>query len=378
MLIVSAVLFLTGCKQTNILQPEEQSEASAAKAFLETLAPKLGKISKDIVAQTFSWGSIDGELPGWLVRNNAIKTDEKFWNELDQIFEGWVQKSEADGVGESYVEYLKDNMICSVYSKIDYDLDELRNLAYSEEEDSAKQEELDKKLDKIFDENDQLVEVHCAEFNEKYPSPLEFTFNLFGEEPFWDAELRLDFLSYTLPNNETHEFDMDNAYIWHWGTSGGNLIFSGEKYNFGEIVGELSKEACVDGGIGNTHEYKARVTFWEWTFEGCADKVDNFLVPGRQGKLENLLKKINYKEYTWKMNPKTASYRGIQTQGDLVEIFLTQEGSEETEYLVLGKTDDGRTTYWQGENPVDDETCEKFVNVPGLMDFGIFSSCPRG
>ena len=378
MLIVSAVLFLTGCKQTNILQPEEQSEASAAKAFLETLAPKLGKTSKDIVAQTFSWGSIDGELAGWLVRNNAIKTDEKFWNELDQIFEGWVQTSEADGVGESYVEYLKDNLICSVYSRLDYDLDELRNLAYSEEEDSAKQEELDKKLDKIFDENDQLVEVHCAEFNEKYPSPLEFTFNLFGEEPFWDAELRLDSLSYTLPNNETHEFDMDNAYIWHWGTSGRNLIFSGEKYNFGEIVGELTKEACVDGGIGNTHEYKARVTFWEGTFEGCADKVDNFLVSGRQGKLENLLKKINYKEYTWKMNPKTASYQGIQTQGDLVGIFLTQEGSEETEYLVLGKTDNGRTTYWQGANPVDDETCEKFVNIPGLMDFGIFSNCPRG
>lgn len=378
MLIVSAVLFLTGCEKNNILQSEEQSEASAAKAFLETLAPKLGKTSKDIVAQTFSWGSIDGELAGWLVRNNAIKTDEKFWNELDQIFEGWVQKSEADGVGESYVEYLKDNMICSVYSKIDYDLDELRNLAYSEEEDSAKQEELDKKLDKIFDENDQLVEVHCAEFNEKYPSPLEFTFNLFGEEPFWDAELRLDSLSYTLPNNDTHQFDTDSTYIWSWGTSGRNLIFSGEKYNFGEIVGELSKEACVDGGIGNTHEYKARVTFWEGTFEGCADKVDNFLVPGRQGKLENLLKKINYKEYTWKMNPKTASYRGIQTQGDLVEIFLTQKGSEDTEYLVLGKTDNGRTTYWQGANPVDDETCEKFVNIPGLMDFGIFSSCPRG
>ena len=55
MLIVSVVLFLTGCKETNILQPEEQpTEASAAKAFLETLAPKLGKTSKDIVAQTFS------------------------------------------------------------------------------------------------------------------------------------------------------------------------------------------------------------------------------------------------------------------------------------------------------------------------------------
>ena len=67
--------------------------------------------------------------------------------------------------------------------------------------------------DKIFDENDQLVEVHCAEFNEKYPSPLEFTFNLFGEEPFWDAELRVDSLSYTLPNNDTHQFDTDGTYI---------------------------------------------------------------------------------------------------------------------------------------------------------------------
>lgn len=55
MLIVSAVLFLTGCKETNILQPEEQpTEASSAKAFLETLAPKLRKTSKDIIAQAFS------------------------------------------------------------------------------------------------------------------------------------------------------------------------------------------------------------------------------------------------------------------------------------------------------------------------------------
>lgn len=379
MLIVSVVLFLTGCKETNILQPEEQpTEASAAKAFLETLAPKLGKTSKDIVAQTFSWGSIDGELPGWFLRNDAIRADEKIWDKLYEIFDSWVEKTNGDGAWEIYVEYLKGNLICSVYSRLNYDLDEVRNLMYLEEEDPVKQEEKEKKLDKIFSESDLLVEVHCAEFNEKYPSPLEFTFNLFGEEPFWDAELRVDSLSYTLPNNDTHQFDTDSTYIWSWGTSGKNLIFSGEKYNFGEIVGELSKEACVDGGIGNTHEYKARVTFWEGTFEGCADKVDNFLVSGRQGKLENLLKKINYKKYTWKMNPKTASYQGIQTQGDLVEIFLTQEGSEETEYLVLGKTDDGRTTYWQGENPVDDETCEKFVNVPGLMDFGIFSSCPRG
>lgn len=36
---------------------------------------------------------------------------------------------------------------------------------------------------------------------------------------------------------------------------------------------------------------------------------------------------------------------------------------------MLGKTDKGRETYWQGTAPVDDATCEKYVNVPRLMDF---------
>ena len=106
--------------------------------------------------------------------------------------------------------------------------------------------------------------------------------------------------------------------------------------------------------------------------------MDNFLVEGRKGIAENLFKKINYNNYRGKLDPKTAFYSGIQTKGDLVEIFLTQKGKEHTEYLVLGKTDDGRETYWQGEAPVDADTCEKYVKVPGLMDFGIFNSCPRG
>ena len=106
--------------------------------------------------------------------------------------------------------------------------------------------------------------------------------------------------------------------------------------------------------------------------------MDNFLVEGRKGIAENLFKKINYNNYRGKLDPKTALYNGIQTKGNLVEIFLTQKGKEHTEYLVLGKTDDGRETYRQGEIPVDTDTCEKYVKVPRLMDFGIFNSCPRG
>ncbi len=382
MLLIPCVAFLSGC--TNIKSPEIANEDNetmrliSAKAFLETLAPTLEKTAKDITAQAFSWGSINGELSGYLLSNTNMKPNNEIREKIDQAFEGWVEKNLADGVGESYVEYLKDNLICSVYSRVNYDIDELMELAYSDEEEPSKEQERNDKMDKIFTENTQSLEVHCAEFNEKKPSPLEFSFDLFGEEPFWNAELRVSTLTYTIPNDETHQFDTDSTYIWSWGISGENLTFTGEKYNLGEIEGELSKETCTDNGIGNEHEYKAKIRFWATIFEGCADKVDNFLVEGRKGIAENLFKKINYNNYSGKFDPKTTFYSEIQTKGNLLEIFLTQKGKENTEYLVLGKTDDGRETYWQGEVPVNADTCEKYVEVPGLMDFGIFNSCPRG
>ena len=180
---------------------------------------------------------------------------------IDQAFEGWVEKSVGDSVGESYVEYLKDNLICSVYSRVNYNRDELMELAYSDEHDPSKKQERNDKMDKIFTENTQSFKVHCAEFNEKNLSPLEFSFDLFGEEPFWNAELRVSTLTYTIPNDETHQFDTDSTYIRSWGVSGENLTFTGEKYNLGEIEGEISKETCTDNGIGNEHEYKAKIRF---------------------------------------------------------------------------------------------------------------------
>lgn len=382
MLLIPCVAFLSGC--TNIKSPEianednETTRLISAKAFLETLAPTLEKTEKDITAQAFSWGSLNGALSGYLLSNTNIKSNSGMQEKIDQAFEGWVEKSVGDGVWESYVEYLKDNLICAVYSKVNYNPEETTKTASSDEKDSNKKKETSNELEKISTENSQSLEVHCAEFNEKNPSPLEFSFDLFGEEPFWNAELRASSLTYTIPNDETSQFNTDSTYIWFWGTSGGTLIFTGEKYNLGGIAWEISKENCIDSWIGNKHAYKAKIRFWATIFEGCADKVDNFLVEGRKGIAENLFKKINYNNYRGKLDPKTALYNGIQTKGNLVEIFLTQKGKEHTEYLVLGKTDDGRKTYWQGEVPIDAETCEKYLEVPGLMDFGIFNSCPRG
>ena len=381
-LLIPCVAFLSGC--TNIKSPEianednETTRLISAKAFLETIAPTLEKTAKDITAQAFSWGSLNGALSGYLLSNTNIKSNSGIQEKIDQAFEGWVETSVGDGIGESYVEYLKDNLICSVYSKVNYNPEETTKTASSDEKDSNKKKETSNELEKISTENSQSLKVHCAEFNEKNPSPLEFSFDLFGEEPFWNTELRVSTLTYTIPNDETHQFDTDSTYIWSWRISGETLIFTGEKYNLGGIAWEISKENCIDSWIGNKHAYKAKIRFWATIFEGCADKVDNFLVEGRKGIAENLFKKINYNNYRGKLDPKTALYNGIQTKGNLVEIFLTQKDKEHTEYLVLGKTDDGRKTYWQGEVPIDAETCEKYLEVPGLMDFGIFNSCPRG
>lgn len=155
---------------------------------------------------------------------------------IDQAFEGWVEKSVGDGIGESYVEYLKDNLICSVFSKVNYNPEETMKPAYSDEKDPNKKKETSNELEKISTENSQSFEIHCAEFNEKNPSPLEFSFDFFGEEPFWNAELRASSLTYTIPNDETNQFNTDSTYIWFWGTSGETLIFTGEKYNLGGIA----------------------------------------------------------------------------------------------------------------------------------------------
>ena len=74
---------------------------------------------------------------------------------IDQAFEVWVEKSVGDGIGESYVEYLKDNLICSVHSKVNYNPEETMRRAYSDEKDSNKKKETSNELEKKSTEKSQ-------------------------------------------------------------------------------------------------------------------------------------------------------------------------------------------------------------------------------
>lgn len=99
---------------------------------------------------------------------------------------------------------------------------------------------------------------------------------------------------------------------------------------------------------------------------------------GRQGKLLNLMKAINYK-YQGKKNPDQLRYDGIQTKGNLLGFKLTWEAEsdeeENWEYVVARKTSEGWESLWIGPYPVDLTTCEKYAAEQEVMEFGVFQSC---
>lgn len=142
---------------------------------------------------------------------------------------------------------------------------------------------------------------------------------------------------------------------------------------------------CIDAE-GKTQEYSVDLSLKGMHYTGCAQKVDNFLVPGREGNFANLLKHLGY-HYTGEHTPENMRYSQIETQGDLLTFMVSwelpeskdpEDYEENREFFVLGKTATGWETYYQGNQEISEETCEKYVSVPGLMDFSLFNQCPRG
>ncbi len=374
-------LFLAGCGKTDTPQGNEQpSETSLAKAFLENLAPKMEKTAQDIKAGKLSFQRLENEVPWYRLVNDAFPPQHEFRKVIDEVFEWWVVEFEGDGVWASVTSYLNDNLFCNVVYEVNHDLNGVLERLYSD--DPAEQEAANEEMEKIFAESTSTVTVECAEATQESFSPLEFTFSMWGGEPFWNAELRMNTLLYSTPNLVEDGKFYDTMYIDQFGKSGETLTFSTNHYKLGEIKGILTKATCHDERE-EPNAYQVTIHFGDHTYEGCANKIDNLLVSWREGNLATLFKKIGY-TYQGTRDPKTMRYSGIQAQDNLVSLMLsweapeTWEYEENWEYLVIGKTGENWETYWQGGYSVDDETCEKYVNVPWLMDFSMFSSCPRG
>lgn len=374
-------LFLAGCGKTETLQGNEQpTETSLAKTFLENLAPKMEKTAQDVKTANLSFQRLENEVPWYRLVHDTLPPQHDFRKVIDEVFEWWVVEFAGDAVWGSIKTYLNDNLFCNVSEEINYDLSEVLSRFHSEDPEVAEAGEAE--MDKIFAESTSTVTVECAQTTKESFSPLEFTFSMWGGEPFWNAEMRLNTLLYNIPSLVDDGKRYNEAYIHQFGKSGENLTFSTNHYQLGEIKWTLTKATCHDER-DEPNTYQVTVHFGDHTYEGCANKIDNFLISWREGNLATLFKKIGY-TYQGTRDPKTMRYSGIEAQDNLVSLMLSWEAPETEgyepnyEYLVIGKTGEGWETYWQGEYSVDDATCEKYVNVPWLMDFGVFSSCPRG
>lgn len=105
---------------------------------------------------------------------------------------------------------------------------------------------------------EEAEEINITETNNSE----EIYFYASGEEPFWNFTLQWDQLDFSSPNGDSKHKVIVNK--------------NGEKYEIsGEaITAEIFKKPCVDGGIGDTHEYRVNMSYESRELSGCADKAE--------------------------------------------------------------------------------------------------------
>lgn len=213
------------------------------------------------------------------------------------------------------------------------DLEKVRRLAYLEDD---QREENRKKVDEILEQATYTLRLSCAGFREDHPSPLLFTFDFSGAEPSWTAELRNFGFNFSSSEGEF------SFYLNHYGKEEGKLIFEGEHFEQGKLRGEISKLACIQEG--KSYDYQIRLSLGDQTYTGCGAAQDPFFISRRQGKLSSLLEHLQY-DYQGKFFPEKAQYSDLAHSGNLFSFYLTQDSSEDTEYVIIGKEAEGWKTY---------------------------------
>ncbi|MCK9467284.1 MAG: hypothetical protein M0P94_03055 [Candidatus Absconditabacterales bacterium] len=108
---------------------------------------------------------------------------------------------------------------------------------------NLKSENLQK--DQIKNTNEDSIEIHA-----------------FGEEPFWSFIIKNDILTLSTPTEEqTHQVIVEKR---------------GDTYNIAAevLIIFLTREECIDGGIGESHEYSVSLSYEpEKVVYGCADVI---------------------------------------------------------------------------------------------------------
>lgn len=98
-----------------------------------------------------------------------------------------------------------------------------------------------------------MVSLTCAELSENRLSPLDVSFDMIGNEPFWDAELRLNTLKFRTPMEELYLGLFESA------KEGESLIFFGEHIEKGTFEGKITQASCSDGMSDAEYSYQVKL-----------------------------------------------------------------------------------------------------------------------
>lgn len=369
LLLMGAVLLLAGCGKTTTSETIKQDPSntltqnqinSPAFKILENIAKDLGKPSSAIQATDIERKE-NQTFPGFTL-THLVEEDQNL--DTSSIFEGWLETGHADGPYQSLVWFLKEKLFCRVESGIQDEelIDRLLELDRNETLDEKSYEE---QYTALMDKAKFSLKVSCGSFPETEISPAEIAFSAWGSEPFWSAELRGGNIIYTTP--EDKQYLAFNSFK----KTNDGYEFEG----FRGLKGTITKTECTDDGIGEKHDYTLSLSFHTYeepektiNVEGCADAEDPFFIVGRQGKLNNFIKKTHYR-YEGELDPKKLSYMITNSIKNYLEVTVSQENYEHLMTIVFEKGAQGREKLREGNYPVDEETCEKHASNEVLMDF---------
>ncbi len=371
--LFSWLLFLNGCEfgwdTTNSDLPENEV-TSIMKSYAKLLKLK----ESDIKEESFYWynytdmDNTENEISWYNIQKFGIKP--KDLPNSTEFFDGRKAEYVWDEIWWSLIDYQKDNIICSQWifydQEIPYEL-----MVWDWVAGEFDEEAYNKARDEFLKTITYNVDLSCGFKPEWLYSTYDFYFDAEGMEPFWSMSIRW---------HEIMRFDPENVKEYYVSTltkDGENIHF--EWYN---IEWDLTREACIDGGKWDTHEYKIQVVReWDMVYMWCADKYDADFVVWEEWTLWNFVKRTNY-QYKWNTKRENISYDVLEMINNYMQVGLYEIDLEyyNPTQLIMEKTESWRKVLyeWDGYD-VDDNTCEELLQYDNnLMEMFFFRNCPRG
>ena len=370
--LFSWLLLLNGCEfwwtSTTSNLPDNEV-TSIVRSFAKQLKLK----DSDITQETYyrynytDMDNVDNEIQWYGIQKSGVKPDDL--PDTTEFFDGRRVEYIWDEIWWSLVDYYKDNIVCSRWlfydQEIPYEL-----MVWEWDDEDYDEEAYNNARDEFSKTITYNIDLDCWFIPEWVITSKDFYFNADGQEPFWSLSIRW---------TQMTRFDPENVKDYYVSTltkNGNNIHF-----DWYDIQWDLTKEACIDGGKWDTHEYKIQIVReWDMAYMWCADRYDTDFVIWEEWTLWNFVKKTNY-QYKWNSKRDDISYYVYGMINDYMAVWLYQNVEEyyDPTQLLMEKTNNWRKVLYEWSYEVDYDKCEELLQYDNnLMEMFFLVNCPRG